>query len=137
MSPTSFLRACAILSVLAASSCTATSSVSPEGCLQHVQVGVTTETTPLIYWAPACGISFLSVVTEPSRLGGNVQTIWSFHLPEQQPIGPGVRYGRAPAGAVVSIGPQPLTAGVTYRVRVIHTVGGDGLLGSGETIFTR
>ena len=109
----------------------------PQGCLQNVQVAVSTEATPLFSWAPACGISSLLVETVPSSIGGSVQTVWGFSVPETNPVGPGIRYGQAPSGASIWSGPHPLVAGTRYHIRVAQTVGGDGLLGSGEAVFMR
>jgi hypothetical protein len=131
-----FLSVSATAILVTTLSCKEASSISTEGCVQNVQVTVAPETNPLFSWAPACGISFLSVVTVPSS-GAGVETVWSFSVPENNPVGPRIRYGQAPTGAAVSVAPRPLVAGATYRVRVLHTVGGDGLLGSGETVFTR
>ena len=131
-----FTTSCTVL-LATAFACEGASTVSPPGCVQNVQVTVAAESTPLFSWTPACGISFLSVVTVPSNAGGSVETMWSFSVPENDPFGPGIRYGQAPTGASVSVTPRPLVAGTTYRIRVLHTVGGDGLLGSGETEFTR
>lgn len=132
-----FLIASAAPLLLIAFACKGTSTVSPQGCVQNVQVAVATGTTPLFSWAPACGISSLSVETVPSSTGGSVETVWAFSVPENNPVGPGIRYGQAPSGARVWLAPQPLVAGTSYRIRVMQTVGGDGLLGSGEAVFTR
>jgi hypothetical protein len=132
-----FLIASATGLLLTALACNGASTISPQGCVQNVQVAVATGTTPLFSWAPACGISSLSVETVPSSAGGSVETVWAFFVPESNPVGPGIRYGQAPTGANVSVAPRPLVAGTNYRVRVQQTVGGDGLLGSGEAVFTR
>ena len=123
--------------LISALGCNGASSISPKGCFQNVQVTVVTETTPLFSWAPACGISSLSVETVPSSAGATVETVWAFFVSESNPVGPGIRYGQAPGRANVWVAPRPLVAGTNYRVRVQHTVGGDGLLGHGEVVFTR
>jgi len=137
MKPNLFFIVSATGLLLTALACNGTSSISPQGCVQNVQVAVATGTTPLFSWAPACGISSLSVETVPSSAGGAVETVWAFLVPENNPVGPGIRYGEAPSRANVSVAPRPLIAGTKYRVRVVQTVGGDGLLGSGEAVFTR
>src|SRR5512132_510559 len=124
MKPNLFLTASATALLLTELACNGASSISPQGCMQDVQVAVLTETTPLISWAPACGISSLSVETVPSSAGGSVETVWSFYVPENSPVGPGIRYGQSPSGANVSVAPHPLVAGARYRVRVLQTVGG-------------
>lgn len=123
--------------LLTALACDGASTIGPHACAQNVQVAVITETPPLFSWAPACGISSLSVETVPSSAGGSVETVWAFFAPENNPVGPRIRYGQAPSGANVSIAPRPLVAGTTYRVRVVQTLGGDVLVGSGEAVFTR
>jgi hypothetical protein len=117
--------------------CGGTSPVTPEGCLQNVQVAVLAGTNPAFSWSPGCGVSSLSVATVPSTPGASEESMWAFSVPEQSPVGPPIRYGTAPVGATGWTEPRALVAGVTYRVRVRQTVGGDGLLGGGERVFTR
>src|SRR3954467_14954643 len=114
-------------------SCEGASTVSPPGCAQNVQVAVVSGTTPVFSWAPACGMSSLSVETT----GASVQTVWAFTVPENTLVGPGIRYGQAPNAANVWSAPQPLVAGTSYRIRVMYIVGGDAIAGSGEAVFTR
>ena len=111
----------------------ATTVVAP--CSQNVDVFVGGGSAPLFAWSPACGISELDVSTVPATGGGQPVSVWSFHVPENQPVGPFIRYGIAPSHAVVSIQPQALEAGTTYRVQVFQTVGGDVLTSSGEATF--
>lgn len=121
--------------LLAALSCRG--AVSPEGCARDVEVSVARGANPVFSWSPGCGISSLSVVTVPSTSGVSEEAVWGFTVPERTPIGPTIRYGIAPAGATVSTQPRALVAGATYRVLVMQTVGGDGVVGSGEGLFTR
>jgi hypothetical protein len=116
--------------------CEGASSVSPPGCVQNVEVAVTPEKTPLFSWAPACGISALSVETVPSSTSVSPEVVWAFFVSESQPFGPWIRYGQAPSGANVSVAPKSLVTGATYRVRVVQTLGGDVVVGSGERLFT-
>jgi hypothetical protein len=116
--------------------CDGASTVSPPGCEQNVEVAVTPETTPLFSWAPPCGISGLSVETVPSSTSVSPELVWAFFVSESQPVGPWIRYGQAPTGANVSVAPQSLVTGATYRVRVVQTLGGDVVVGSGERLFT-
>lgn len=132
-----FDRVCVIALTLSVVGCDGTSSVTPDGCIQNVQVTVLPGANPAFVWSPACGMSSLSVVTVPSVAGVSEETMWGFSVSEQSPIGPAVRYGRAPDGATVWSQPRSLVSGETYRVRVMLTLGGDGLLGSGEGVFTR
>ena len=131
MKQTLFSVTGSILAFLAIGSCN-NDPVGPEGCRNTVQVAVSGGTSPLFSWSPPCGMSALSVETVPPAPAG---LMWSFSLPESAPIPPDVRYGAAPRGATVSQ-PKPLIAGQTYRVRIVHTLGGDGLLGTGEATFT-
>ncbi len=123
--------------LLTALGCNGTSPVTPEGCVQNVQVAVVQGANPVFSWSPACGMSSLSVATVPSTPGVNEESMWAFSVPEQSPIGPAIRYGSAPVGATVWTQPRALVAGASYRVRVMQTVGGDVLVGSGERVFTR
>jgi hypothetical protein len=116
--------------------CNGAATASPDPCLRDVQVSVIPSKTPIISWAPACGMSSLSVVTVPSSPGGSVETMWGFSVPERSPVGPVIAYGSTPPGGTGSV-PRELVAGTVYRVRVVHTVGGDGLLASGERVFTQ
>jgi hypothetical protein len=58
--------------------CNITSGDSPQGCAQDVQVAVARGATPLFSWAPACGISSLSVETVPATTGGSAATVRAF-----------------------------------------------------------
>jgi hypothetical protein len=121
--------------LLTAFGCNETVTVSPKGCAQNVEVAVANETTPVFSWAPACGVSSLSVETIPSNTG-TVETIWAFSVPETNLVLPGIRYGRAPSEASVSVAPRPLVAGTNYRVRVLR-ISSVGLIIFGEAIFSR
>ena len=116
-------------------SCSGTTAPT-QGCAQNVQVAASTEANPNFTWSPGCGMSHLSVVTVPSAPGVSEEIMWAFDVPERTPFGPAVRYGAAPAGAKIWTQPRALVPGATYRVWVYHTVGGDGLLGSGRLVFT-
>jgi hypothetical protein len=137
MRPNPVFTVSATVVVLSALACNGASTVSPKGCVENVQVAVITETTPLFSWAPACGMSRLSVETVPSTPAGSPETVWAFFLPENAPVGPTIRYGQAPSGANVWVAPQPLVGGTNYRVRVMQTLGGDVLVGSGGAVFKR
>jgi hypothetical protein len=123
--------------LLAALGCNGSSTVSPQACAQNLQVAVGDGTAPLFSWAPPCGVSSLSVETVPPATRGNVETVWAFSVPENVPVGPGIRYGHAPDRANVWFAAQPLVAGRSYRVRVTQTLGGDVVVGGGEAVFTR
>ena len=112
-----------------------TAPVVREGCVGPVQVAVRQEPTPVIGWAPACGVSAVWVVTVPSA-GATEEVMWFFSVPENAPIGPSIRYGVTPAGITFWSPAQPLVTGTSYRVRVMQTVGGDVVVAGGEKVFT-
>jgi hypothetical protein len=137
MNAASFYRSCVAASILTALACTGSTAGIVEGCNQNVEVTVLPGANPSFAWSPSCGMSSLSVVTVPSAPGVNEEAMWAFSVPENSPIGPTIHYGSAPKGATVWVEPRALVAGVTYRVRVGLTIGGDGLLGHGDRVFTR
>jgi hypothetical protein len=132
-----FYQTCVAALILTGPGCSGTTSATPEGCIRNVEVTVLPGANPAFAWSPSCGMSSLSVVTVPSAPGVNEEAMWGFSVPENSPIGPAIRYGSAPNGATVWTQPRALVTGATYRVRVMLTLGGDGLLGSGERVFTR
>ena len=136
MKTSPFLIGCATGLLTATLACDGSSTTSPPGCYHNVEVAVVTGTIPLFSWAPACGMSQLSVVNPAPTVGGSEETMWSFSVSENAPVGPRIRYGDAPVGAKVWVAPRQLVPGTRYHIHVFHTVGGDGLLGSGEADFT-
>jgi hypothetical protein len=132
-----FYQSCVAALILTAPGCRGTTSATAEGCIRNVEVVVLPGTNPAFAWSPSCGISSLSVVTVPSAPGVSEEAMWAFSVPENSPIGPAIRYGSAPNGATVWTQSRALVTGATYRVRVALTVGGDGLLGHGDRVFTR
>ena len=112
------------------------SNVAPEACNQDVEVIASNETTPLFSWTPACGVSSVIVETVPPTGNGIPELFWSFSVPENQPVGPWIRYGQAPARTHIGVAAKPLVAG-NYRIRIDQTVGGDVRVGGGEGLFTR
>ena len=108
------------------------------GCVGTIDVSLTNVAAlagPRVSWSPACGISELTVSTVPGP-GAAPVLVWSINAPEQSPIGPGIVYGQTPRGATALRDATPLVHGVTYRVSVGFTVGGDALAGSGQNTFT-
>lgn len=123
--------------LLAALGCSeATAPVSRKPCSGPVDVAVSKDTTPVFAWAPACGMSDFWVVTVPSSPAETEEVVWSFSVPEQTPVGPGIRYGIAPDGITYWTHPRALIPGTQYRVRVMQTVGGDVVVAGGEKVFT-
>jgi len=112
-------------------------ATAPAACDGKLDVLVSGGVTPIISWSPKCGISELAVFSEPAPFsaGEYESVVWAFTVSELTPIGPGVRYGRAPSGANVSKAAQALRTGADYRVVVTYTVGGDGITAMGERIF--
>lgn len=110
----------------------------PAGCVGDVAlvVGVASggPDLPLFGWSPECGISMLTVETVPAAGGAGI-LVWQFTAPESAPIGPSIVYGRTPQGATETRPPLQLSTGVTYRVTVVRTVGGDAVGGSGTITF--
>lgn len=108
----------------------------PTGCQGDVSlaVGLAGGDTPVFGWSPGCGISKLSV-ERVSAAGGDPVLMWQLTAPESAPIGPSILYGRTPRGATETRAALQLTSGITYRVTVESTVGGDGIVGSGTITF--
>ena len=110
MTRTSFYATRVIAPLFAVLGCRGPSSISPEACNRDVQVVVVTGANPVFSWSPACGVSSLSVVTVPSTPGANQESVWGFSVPEQNPIGPAIRFrsvralGFSPDGASVLTG---------------------------------
>ena len=126
-----------IIGVMLTSSCRSSTAVEDPvaaSCSGNIMIAVTPGTTPVISWSPRCGISYLVVETVPGP-GAAPAAMWSFYVPEQQPIGPSIVYGQAPLRAT-SNSPQPLHAGTKYRVRAGQTVGLDASVADGVTEFT-
>lgn len=126
-----------VSAVLATLGChDATAPIAPQGCVGPVKIAVLTEPTPVFGWSPACGVSMVWVVTVPSSPGESEESRWAFSVPENTPVGPGLRYGVTPAGATTWTPAHVLVPGTAYRVRVMQTLGGDVVVAGGEKIFT-
>src|SRR2546423_5869513 len=109
-----------------------------EGCIGDIPISLSSSRvspTPRFDWSPRCGISSLTVSTVPGP-GAAPVLVWSFSAPEAAPIGPAVTYGVTPDRATAPRAAQPLVHGVTYRVSIQYIVGGDGIAGSGDEIFS-
>jgi hypothetical protein len=114
-------------------------STSPaESCNGTIQVTVQPDgANPTFDWAPACGISRVTVTRVSAQPDDPLTIVWAFTVPESSPIAPTIRYGTAPSGATITVQPKALAVGVQYRVEVSQTLGGDVLTASGNTVFTR
>src|SRR4051794_9775898 len=66
-----------------------------------VTVVVATGPVPIYSWSPSCGVSFLMVQPTGGGGGGGGSALWTVYANSttDNPIGSGVRYGRAPAEA--------------------------------------
>jgi len=110
----------------------------PAGCQGDVSLAVGIASTgsdvPLFGWSPACGISMLTVETVPGAGGAGI-LVWQFTAPENAQVGPAIVYGRTPRGATETRPALQLSTGVTYRLTVESTVGGDGVVGRGTVTF--
>jgi hypothetical protein len=109
------------------------------GCLGEVPIEISSSRQVAMGlrfgWSPACGISTLTVSTVPAP-GASAVQVWSLTAPEQTPVGPSITYGVPPRGASAPHAAVPLIHGLTYRVSIAYVVGGDGIAGSGQEIFT-
>jgi hypothetical protein len=110
----------------------------PAGCHGDVALAVglagSGPDVPVFGWSPGCGISRLSVETVPAAGGAGI-LVWQFTAPENAQVGPAILYGKTPRGAMETRTALQLSTGVTYRVTVVSTVGGDGVSGSGTITF--
>ena len=106
------------------------------GCLGDVPIQITSSGPGLRFgWSPPCGISTFTVSTVPAP-GASAVQVWLLTAPEQTPIGPSITYGVTPRGASTLRAAVPLVHGLTYRVSLAYTVGGDAIAASGQQIFT-
>lgn len=83
-------------------------------------------------WTPACRLNILTV--EPAQPDPPL-VFWGLSA-ERAFIAPPIRYGSVPPGAGQTVGPVDLDPQRTYRIRVMHNVGGDVITAHGETTFT-
>jgi hypothetical protein len=115
-------RLAALTVVVAASiACSSTSSSLPD-CTGAVTITATAGTTPRFSWTPACQVEGL-IVAFP----GPGAIVWNVESASQtNTIGPGVRYGVAPAGATVVTAPAALVAGTSYAVTLFRFDDGHG-----------
>ena len=108
--------------------CTEDESLSE--CTGPVTISVSTGTTPLFGWTPACRVSDL-VVQE----AGIAADVWEIVTDGTNQIDPGVRYGIVPPGVREQEDPETLLVGVTYNVAVGRWTG-SGLEVIGVRSFT-
>jgi hypothetical protein len=121
-------------SVLAATALACSESTAPPAPCDG-PIDVLVGDTPVRFqWFPGCGVSAVTVV-EVAGGGGNGRVIWGFTVPEDSPVGSGIRYGTAPEGANVWHAAESLEVARTYRVTVMMTVGGDAVVASGTATF--
>jgi hypothetical protein len=120
-----------VASLLALATCD--SPAAPE-CQGDIDVSVTHGLRPIISWSPRCAVSSLTVNTVP-RTNSLPESVWGFSVPESDPIGPAIIYGAVPKNASYASAAVPLQRGMTYRVTVMLTVGGDGIVAYGEHTF--
>ena len=108
------------------------------GCAGNVDIQVSfapTGKTPSFDWASRCGVAFLAVETVPF-MGASPVHLWSISAPEARPFRPVIAYGVVPRGATLQWPPGTLVQGVTYKVVVFQTLGGDVAVAQGERTFT-
>ena len=121
------------LIVLASAGCGTTEPPAP--CSGDINVTVRGEFQPTFDWSRRCGISSLSVLKLSTQPGELDKMVWGFSVSERQPVGPSIVYGNNPVGSTVSHQPETLVPGAQYRVTILYTVGGDGIVASGSTTF--
>jgi hypothetical protein len=111
---------------------------APEECPDNqVSVSVSSGSVPTFTWAPACGIASLDVF--PAAGGSSLWVLYSGQQADANPFRSGLRYGRAPAGAIQVTGPTPLVTGTEYTIIVYRFLSEGGALGAllaaGSTTF--
>ncbi|HEY2375232.1 MAG TPA: hypothetical protein VGH98_04600 [Gemmatimonadaceae bacterium] len=128
----------AVLAIPAALVACNESPTHPVGCYGAVTVNVTPSFEgsgkPRFDWSPRCGITNLTVIVLPQGIG-DPAVVWDFSASESAQIAPPVVYGHVPAGATSQSVAQPLQAGITYRVSILSTVGGDAIGGEAQKTF--
>jgi hypothetical protein len=110
----------------------------PEECPNNqVSVSVSSGSVPTFTWDPACGIASLDVF--PAAGGSSLWVLYSGQQADENPFRSGLRYGRAPAGAIQVTGPTPLVTGTEYTIIVYRFLSEGGALGTllaaGSTTF--
>ena len=87
-----------VIAICFASTACTDNATEPEqlpDCAGEVSVAASSGTTPTFSYTPRCRIMFLLV--EPAATGSD---LWSVETSGRNRIGPDVRYGVVPAGAV-------------------------------------
>jgi hypothetical protein len=127
----------AVALAIALASCQQTAAPRVNPCDGSINVSVALGAQPTFAWAPACGISGLTVTALPTNTGEQETVVWGITASEQYPVGPPITYGIKPRFADLRTGPQALVSGRTYRVTVRYTVGGDVVTAGGSLTFIR
>lgn len=116
------------------------SPTPPGACSGDIQVGVDQHALgaafPVFAWSPHCGVTDI-VVTTVGGPEAAEQVLWYVTAAEGTTVASVVTYGATPAHSTTRTGPQPLRAGLQYRVTVQTVVGGDAVAASGEALFRR
>ena len=116
----------------------ATTNALGNECVGNIEIFVSFAPTgrmPSFDWTPRCGISWLTVETVPP-MGAMPALMWAIGAPESSPFKPRIEYGAVPSGATTRSGPATLVHGVTYKVTVDQTLGGDASIAHGQATFT-
>ena len=107
-------------------SCASASQPAFETCPgDTVAVQVASGLTPQYNWAPRCGMQFLEV--SPDSGGSPLWVVWAA-LGQTNVLASGMHYGQVSPSSRTVAGPQPLQAGVVYRVRISRLVCQQGVL---------
>ena len=99
----------------------------------QASVTVSDGLSPMISWAPGCGMSSLDVF--PTAGGSSLWVVYSGDQALENPFRSGIRYGDAPAGALEVAGPVPPAVGTQYTVAVYRSDGGGARVQAGVATF--
>jgi hypothetical protein len=109
-------------------SCSDGTAPTPVPCAddQQVTVSVSPGLQPTFSWEPACGMSSVQVWAVSPGSGGGGWVLYGGENAARNPLGSGIRYGRAPSGAIEPAPEVPLVAGQEYMVAVYRWIGEPG-----------
>jgi hypothetical protein len=119
-------------------SCSDSPQAPAEECPDNqVTLTVSSGSVPIFSWEPACGIASLDVF--PAVGGASTWVLYAGQRAAENPFRSGIRYGRAPAGALEVTGPSPLASGTEYTIVIYRLLGETGgpssLLSAGSATF--
>lgn len=118
--------------LLSGAACRDQSPTSPPPCAAAVAVSAGRGPQPALDWRPACAVASVTVV--PAGAGLTLP-LWQAAAPAGA-LGPPVRVGASPRGAVVWGAGASLTPGAPYTVYVARGGRGDPAAGVDSLTFT-